>query len=149
MKNKILIDKINNEKTLNVYMFIFLNLLITTPFLIAVYYSRCENIFNLNDHSYVEHFLTYFFGLPFLMALLLIIGKLITSIIFLFAKGEIYPIYINTLNTVLFGFCVFVILLTELNRDGINLINHTFFDLFSLLISYIIIYIAFKNYTIR
>ena len=28
MKNKILIDKINNEKTLNVYMFIFLNLLI-------------------------------------------------------------------------------------------------------------------------
>ena len=61
MKNKILIDKINNEKTLNVYMFIFLNLLITTPFLIAVYYSRCENIFNLNDHSYVEHFLTYFF----------------------------------------------------------------------------------------
>ena len=32
MKNKILIDKINNEKTLNVYMFIFLNLLITTPF---------------------------------------------------------------------------------------------------------------------
>ncbi len=37
MKNKILIDKINNEKTLNVYMFIFLNLLITTPFLIAVY----------------------------------------------------------------------------------------------------------------
>jgi hypothetical protein len=149
MKNKILIDKINNEKTLNVYMFIFLNLLITTPFLIAVYYSRCENIFNLNDHSYVEHFLTYFFGLPFLMALLLIIGKLITSIIFLFAKGEIYPIYINTLNTVLFGFCVFVILVTELNRDGINLINHTFFDLFSLLISYIIIYIAFKNYTIR
>ena len=130
-------------------MFIFLNLLITTPFLIAVYYSRCENIFNLNDHSYVEHFLTYFFGLPFLMALLLIIGKLITSIIFLFAKGEIYPIYINTLNTVLFGFCVFVILVTELNRDGINLINHTFFDLFSLLISYIIIYIAFKNYTIR
>ena len=78
------------------------------------------------------------------MALLLIIGKLITSIIFLFAKGEIYPIYINTLNTVLFGFCVFVILVTELNRDGINLINHTFFDLFSLLISYIIIYIAFK-----
>ena len=149
MKNKILIDKINNEKTLNVYMFIFLNLLITTPFLIAVYYSRCENIFNLNDHSYVEHFLTYFFGLPFLMALLLIIGKLITSIIFLFAKGEIYPIYINTLNTVLFGFCVFVIFVTELNRDGINLINHTFFDLFSLLISYIIIYIAFKNYTIR
>ena len=149
MKNKILIDKINNEKTLNVYMFIFLNLLITTPFLIAVYYSRCENIFNLNDHSYVEHFLTYFFGLPFLMALLLIIGKLITSIIFLFAKGEIYPIYINTLNTVLFGFCVFVILVTELNRDGINLINHPFFDLFSLLISYIIIYIAFKNYTIR
>lgn len=149
MKNKILIDKINNEKTLNVYMFIFLNLLITTPFLIAVYYSRCENIFNLNDHSYVEHFLTYFFGLPFLVALLLIIGKLITSIIFLFAKGEIYPIYINTLNTVLFGFCVFVILVTELNRDGINLINHTFFDLFSLLISYIIIYIAFKNYTIR
>ena len=149
MKNKILIDKINNEKTLNVYMFIFLNLLITTPFLISVYYSRCENIFNLNDHSYVEHFLTYFFGLPFLMALLLIIGKLITSIIFLFAKGEIYPIYINTLNTVLFGFCVFVILVTELNRDGINLINHTFFDLFSLLISYIIIYIAFKNYTIR
>ena len=117
MKNKILIDKINNEKTLNVYMFIFLNLLITTPFLIAVYYSRCENIFNLNDHSYVEHFLTYFFGLPFLMALLLIIGKLITSIIFLFAKGEIYPIYINTLNTVLFGFCVFVILVTELNSD--------------------------------
>ena len=149
MKNKILIDKINNEKTLNVYMFIFLNLLIIIPFLIAVYYSRCENIFNLNDHSYVEHFLTYFFGLPFLMALLLIIGKLITSIIFLFAKGEIYPIYINTLNTVLFGFCVFVILVTELNRDGINLINHTFFDLFSLLISYIIIYIAFKNYTIR
>ena len=149
MKNKILIDKINNEKTLNVYMFIFLNLLITTPFLIAVYYSRCENIFNLNDHSYVEHFLTYFFGLPFLMALVLIIAKLITSIIFLFAKGEIYPIYINTLNTVLFGFCVFVILVTELNRDGINLINHTFFDLFSLLISYIIIYIAFKNYTIR
>ena len=149
MKNKILIDKINNEKTLNVYMFIFLNLLITTPFLIAVYYSRCENIFNLNDHSYVEHFLTYFFGLPFLMALLLIIGKLITSIIFLFAKGEIYPIYINTLNTVLFGFCVFVILVTELNRDGINLINHTFFDLFSLLIRYIIIYIAFINYTIK
>lgn len=65
MKNKILIDKINNEKTLNVYMFIFLNLLITTPFLIAVYYSRCENIFNLNDHSYVEHFLTYFFWSSF------------------------------------------------------------------------------------
>ena len=136
MKNKILIDKINNEKTLNVYMFIFLNLLITTPFLIAVYYSRHENIFNLNDHSYVEHFLTYFFGLPFLMALVLIIAKLITSIIFLFAKGEIYPFYIKTLNTVCFISCVFLILVTELNRDGINLINHTFFDLFSLLISY-------------
>ena len=34
MKNKILIDKINNEKTLNVYMFIFLNLLITFKFYI-------------------------------------------------------------------------------------------------------------------
>lgn len=127
MINKILIYKINNEKTINAYMFIFLNLLITTPFLIAVFYSSHENIFNLNDHSYVEHFLTYFFGLPFLMALLLIFAKLITSIIFLFAKWKKYPIYINRFNTACFIFCVFVILVTELNRDGINLINHTFF----------------------
>ena len=38
MKNKILIDKINNEKTLNVYMFIFLNLLITFIFLLLTFY---------------------------------------------------------------------------------------------------------------
>lgn len=139
------LEDVNPSKILPLWKLMGVYFLISTPFVYIAFLSRIENIFNIEDHSYIEHFIYGVFGVPFISAVLLFIPW----IALYFKKAEdIRCVKVNFIVTLTAIVLICTSYLSEFERKG-NLVNHFYFDVFSISIGVFLMFSIYKNIYIK
>lgn len=131
--------KIGMRRNLSLKYSILVNFLIGIPFAYIGLLSRIDNIFEIKEHSYIEHFLYGVFGIPCFLGILFLIS--LTIIVF-FKKVYKIKYYIPILMVSIF--LIFLSYFSEFHRIG-NKVNHFNFDLFSIFMGTLLFLYVFKN----
>jgi hypothetical protein len=127
-----------------------INFFVGTPPAFIALFSRTHNIFNVNDHSYIEHFIYGVFGIPSFLALVMLFILTGNSIYKFFKRKENLK-YSFKYNNAIYGIAIFLIILSylsEYHREG-NVVNHFNFDVMSIFIGTLIFSFIFKNVYIK
>jgi len=123
------------------FRYMFINLCISIPFIMVALYSRAFNIFNINDHSYIEHFIYGVFGIPFFSGLLLLVIMGILALIDTPTKRNVHSsLFVCVSSFAIIGISYF----TEYHRDA-NLVNHFWFDVGSVIFGAAIFLFIFRK----
>jgi len=122
------------------------NGLFSMPFIYLATKSRAFNIFNIEEHSYIEHFIYGTVGIPAFIALIMLLASPLLS--FFRNKTVQKDVRVEFFMLLAIVFLVFLSYISEYHRDG-NLVNHFWFDVFSILIGFFFYYFIFKGKTIK
>lgn len=138
------------SKFITLWEITIFNFAIGTPFAFIALFSRTHNIFNVDDHSYIEHFIYGVFGIPCFLALVML-GILTGNSIYKFFKRKENLKYSFKYNNSIYWIAIFLIILSylsEFHRDG-NVVNHFNFDVISIFIGTLSFSFLFKNIHIK